>query len=50
MFSKFEREVWVEKLKGKNYIEIAEYLGRSPKSVDNALQRIKKKIVAYLEK
>ena len=50
LFSKFEREVWIEKLKGRNYMEIAEHLGRSPKSVDNALQRIKKKIVAYLEK
>ena len=50
LFSKFEREVWVEKLKGRNYMEIAEQLGRSPKSVDNALQRIKKKIVTYLEK
>ena len=50
LFCKFEREVWIEKLKGKNYMEIAEHLGRSPKSVDNALQRIKKKIVAYLEK
>ena len=50
LFSKFEREVWVEKLKGRNYLEIAEQLGRSPKSVDNAIQRIKKKIVAYLEK
>lgn len=50
LFSKFEREVWMEKLKGRSYMEIAECLGRSPKSVDNALQRIKKKIVAYLEK
>ena len=50
IFSRSEREVWVEKLKGKNYIEIADALGKSPKSIDNALQRIKKKIVAYLEK
>ena len=50
LFSKFEHEVWIEKLKGKNYMEIAEHLGSSPKSVDNSLQRIKKKIVAYLEK
>ena len=50
LFSRFEREVWVERLKGKNYIEIADVLGKSPKSIDNALQRIKKKIVAYLEK
>ena len=50
LFSKFEREVWIEKVKGKNCMESAEQLDRSPKSVDNALQRIKKKIVAYLEK
>lgn len=50
LFSDFERQVLREKMKGMNYIEIAELLGRSPKSVDNALQRIKKKIVAYIEK
>ena len=50
IFSSFEWEVWCEKRKGKGYVEIAESLGKSPKSVDNALQRIKKKIVAYLEK
>ena len=50
LFSDFERQVWVEKLKGRNYTEIADALGKSPKSIDNALQRIKKKIVAYLEK
>ena len=50
MFSSLEWQVWTEKLKGASYTEIAETLGKSPKSVDNALQRIKKKIVAYLEK
>ncbi|MBR3706055.1 MAG: RNA polymerase sporulation sigma factor SigH [Firmicutes bacterium] len=50
MFSAFEWQVWTEKLKGHSYVEIAEILGKSPKSIDNAIQRIKKKIVAYLEK
>lgn len=50
LFSSFEWKVWNEKLKGKDYNEIAETLEKSPKSIDNAMQRIKKKIVAYLEK
>ena len=50
IFSNLEWAVWREKLKGKSYIEIAQTLGKSPKTVDNALQRRKKKIVAYLEK
>lgn len=49
IFSDFEWKVWSEKLKGHDYQEIAEILQRSPKSIDNALQRIKKKILAYLE-
>ena len=49
IFSEFEWKVWSEKLKGRDYNEIAESLRRSPKSIDNALQRIKKKILAYLE-
>lgn len=31
-------------MEGKNYKEIADLLGKSPKSIDNALQRIKKKL------
>ena len=50
VLSDFELQVWKEKLKGNSYVEIAEILDKSPKSIDNALQRIKKKIVAYLEK
>ena len=42
-------KVLEEKLKGKGYVEIAQILGRSPKSIDNTLQRIRKKILAYLE-
>jgi len=49
IFSPMENKVWAEMLKGKNYREIAEALDRSPKSIDNAMQRIKRKISAYLE-
>lgn len=49
IFSAFEWKVWSEKLKGHDYQEIAQTLQKSPKSIDNALQRIKKKILAYLE-
>lgn len=42
--SKMENKVLQYYLDGKNYIEIAEYMGRSPKSIDNALQRIRQKI------
>lgn len=48
IFSKFEMQVWNEYLMGKNYRQIAEDLGKSPKAVDNAIQRTKKKILAYL--
>ena len=48
ILSDFEMEVLSEMVKGKNYEEIAEKLGRNPKSIDNAMQRIKKKVVAYL--
>lgn len=44
MLSQFERDVLSYYLQGKSYQEIGEALGREPKSIDNALQRIKKKI------
>lgn len=47
--SEFEWEVLTSYLQGMNYIEIAHDLGRSIKSVDNALQRIKKKLEKYLK-
>ena len=34
---------------GYKYDQIAEKLGKTPKSIDNALQRIKKKIGKYLK-
>ena len=42
--SKMENQVLTLYLKGEDYLHISEILGKSPKSVDNALQRIKKKI------
>ena len=37
-------------LKGKGYVEIAGVLNKSPKSIDNALQRIRAKIREVLER
>lgn len=42
--SKMEREVLDNYLSGLNYQQIAEKMGKSPKTIDNALQRIKAKI------
>ncbi len=42
--SSLEKEVIQYYMNGLSYVEIAELLGRSPKSVDNALQRIKTKL------
>ncbi len=48
IFSPFEQQVWNEYRQGKDYRQIAETLGKSVKAVDNAIQRTKKKIIAYL--
>lgn len=42
--SKMEKEVLQLYIDGTSYVEVAEILGRPIKSVDNALQRIKKKV------
>lgn len=42
--SPLENQVLASYLKGNDYIKIAQQLGRSPKSVDNALQRIRAKV------
>lgn len=47
-FSNFEHTVWKEHLQGKSYAEIAQNLGKSAKSIDNAIQRTKRKIALYL--
>lgn len=44
VLSALEIEVFHLHMEGKNYKEIAAILEKSPKSIDNALQRIKKKL------
>lgn len=44
VLSPFEAEVLRLYVEGKSYQEVAEFLGRHVKSVDNALQRIKRKM------
>ncbi|MBR5559655.1 MAG: sigma-70 family RNA polymerase sigma factor [Oscillospiraceae bacterium] len=41
-----EWEVLEQYLKGKSYQEISEHLGVTPKAVDNALQRVRRKLQA----
>jgi RNA polymerase sporulation-specific sigma factor len=49
VLSGLEQEVLTAYLDGKSYQEIAEALGRHVKSIDNALQRVKRKLEKYLE-
>ncbi|MCQ2554545.1 MAG: sigma-70 family RNA polymerase sigma factor [Clostridia bacterium] len=48
LFSDFERIVLRELISGLSYREIAKELDKTPKSIDNTIQRLKKKIYAYL--
>ena len=48
MLTPLEKNVLELFLEGRSYQEIAAVLGRGPKTVDNALQRIKKKLEAYI--
>ncbi len=48
IFSPLENRVWEEMLRGRSYREIAFRLRKSTKTVDNAIQRIKKKVELYL--
>ena len=50
IFSDLEMKVLNEYLKGFTSGQIAERLGKSSKSVDNALQRTRKKVISYLWK
>ena len=43
--SKFEKQVLDRYLKGENYVKIAEKLDSPVKSIDNAIQRIRKKAI-----
>ena len=49
LLSSLELQVLMEYLEGKSYQEIAEELGKHVKSIDNALQRVKRKLEKYLE-
>lgn len=49
VLSPFEQDVLQAYLDGKSYQEIAEKLGRHVKSIDNALQRVKRKLEKYLQ-
>ncbi len=49
ILSSLEWEVLTSYLEGKSYQEIAEDLDRHVKSIDNALQRVKRKLEKYLE-
>lgn len=49
ILSELEWEVLSLYLQGKSYQEIAEDLDRHIKSIDNALQRVKRKLEKYLE-
>lgn len=48
VFSEFEMQVLNEMVRDNDYEKIARRLKRSSKSVDNAMQRIKKKVIRYL--
>lgn len=48
VLSGLERQVLGMYLEGKSYQEIAKIMNRPPKSIDNALQRIKKKLEKYV--
>jgi RNA polymerase sporulation-specific sigma factor len=50
ILSDLEWQVLVSYLEGRSYQEIAGELDRHVKSIDNALQRVKRKLEKYLEK
>ncbi|MBR6185147.1 MAG: RNA polymerase sporulation sigma factor SigH [Clostridia bacterium] len=49
VLSDLERQVLDAFMDGKSYQEIAELLGRHVKSIDNALQRVKRKLFRFRE-
>ena len=48
--SKLEKEILSYYIEGMSYSEIAQIIGRSEKSVDNAIQRIRAKMVRHNKK
>lgn len=49
VLSELEIEVLDSYLQGKSYVEISKDLNRQVKSIDNALQRVKRKLEKYLD-
>ncbi|WP_430073802.1 sigma factor-like helix-turn-helix DNA-binding protein, partial [Priestia aryabhattai] len=49
LLSKLEQRVWALYINDYSYIEISKALSMSEKSIDNAIQRIKRKVGRYLE-
>ncbi len=49
LLSDLEKKSLVAFLRGESYQEIAEHLGKHVKAIDNALQRVKKKLLKYLK-
>lgn len=49
VLSELEQQVLVRYLEGQTYNEISEELNRHVKSIDNALQRVKRKLERHLE-
>ena len=45
-----EYDILQRYLNGTNYVQIAESMEKSPKSIDNALQRIRRKIKKFILK
>lgn len=50
VFSIFEMQVLNEFLKENDFEKISKKLGKSIKSIDNAMQRVKRKVIDYLWK
>ena len=48
--TRLEKQVLARYLEGESYAEIARAVGRSPKSVDNAVQRIRRKTAKVLSR
>ncbi len=44
ILSPFEQQVFSQMILGYDYIQIADFLDKSPKSIDNAMQRIRNKV------
>ena len=50
LLSPMEYDILQRYLNGTNYVQIAESMEKSPKSIDNALQRIRRKIKKFILK